>query len=296
MRDPITNEYIPTGWETVNCPVCYSNKFKIYEKFGHKMQYTYVQCRDCSLVYSSPRPEYNQDYIDSCYSVYQYSDTATLDDLEHINTSGLTMFKKEVANLIRYDKIRTSVLDIGSGMGTFLYAAKPFYKKLTGLDVSEKMAGFVKEKVGVNVLLEQFQDHKTEEPYSLIHMSHVIEHVPNPNEWMQHARKLLHTNGILVINVPNKMSLSNVIQHWFYKLGLKKQFSSAMMDPTRTPDHLYEPTKKSFLKLIVQNNFRVIDFYTYSRKDIVSNSNPMSRLIHKILKVGTNLTFIVTPA
>ena len=55
------------------------------------------------------------------------------------------MFKKEVENLLKYDKKRTNVLDIGSAMGTFLYAAKPYYKKLIGLDVSEKMARFAEK-------------------------------------------------------------------------------------------------------------------------------------------------------
>jgi 2-polyprenyl-3-methyl-5-hydroxy-6-metoxy-1,4-benzoquinol methylase len=296
MRDPNTNEYIVPEWETVNCPVCNSSRSREYEKFGSKMQYTYVECLDCSLVYSSPRPKYDQDFIDSCYATYQFFDGAGLDDLENIHTSSKSMFDKEINNLMKFDKLRTNVLDIGCGMGTFLYAAKPHYKKLTGLDVSEKMANFVRTKIGVKVLLEQFQDHESSEPYSLIHMSHVLEHIPNPNAWMQHARKLLHPNGILVINVPNKMSFSRRLKHGFYKLGLIKQYSSSWKDPTRTPDHLYEPTIKSFLQLIQQNNFKVLDYFTYSRKDPVSDSGLFTKLFNRTLKKGTNLSFIVTPA
>lgn len=296
MRDPNTNEYIVPEWETVNCPVCNSNRFAEYEKFGSRMQYTYVECLDCSLIYSSPRPKYDQDFIDSCYATYQFFDGAGLNDLDSIPTSAKSMFEKEIANLVKFDKARTNVLDIGCGMGTFLYAAKPYYTRLTGLDVSEKMANFVRTKIGVTVLLEQFQDHESAEPYSLIHMSHVIEHIPNPNDWIKHAHKLLHPQGILVINVPNKMSLSRRLRHLYYKLGLIKQYSGAWKDPTRTPDHLYEPTIKSFLRLISQNNFKVLDYYTYSRKDIVSNANPFARLFHRTFKWGTNLSFIVTPA
>lgn len=296
MRNPNTNEYIVPEWETVNCPVCNSNHSSEYEKFGSNMQYTYVKCLDCSLIYSSPRPKYDQDFIDSCYATYQFFDGAGLDDLDNIHTSSKSMFDKEINHLIKFDNHRTNLLDIGCGMGTFLYAAKPHYKKLTGLDVSKKMANFVRTKMGINVILEQFQDHESAEPYSLIHMSHVLEHIPNPNAWMQHARKLLLPDGILVINVPNKMSFSRRLKHGFYKLGLIKQYSSSWKDPTRTPDHLYEPTIKSFLQLIKQNNFRVLDYYTYSRKDPVSNSGLFTRLINRSMKIGTNLSFIVTPA
>jgi 2-polyprenyl-3-methyl-5-hydroxy-6-metoxy-1,4-benzoquinol methylase len=296
MRDPITNEYLIPEWETVNCPVCNSSMRKEYEKFGHKMQYTYVRCLECSLVYASPRPKYDQDFIDSCYATYQFFEGAGLDDLDNIHTSSKSMFEKEIENLIKFDKIRTNVLDIGSGMGTFLYAAKPHYKNLTGLDVSEKMAGFVRSKMGINIIIEQFQDHESTEPYSLIHMSHVLEHIPNPNTWLQHAHKLLHPEGILVINVPNKMSFSRRIKHFLYKLGIIKQFTSSWKDPTRTPDHLYEPTAKSFLQLIGQNNFKVLDYFTYSRKDPVSDAGLFSRVFNRTLKMGTNLSFIVTPA
>jgi 2-polyprenyl-3-methyl-5-hydroxy-6-metoxy-1,4-benzoquinol methylase len=296
MRHPQTNEYIPAAWEKVNCPVCNSNAHTVYERFGHKMQYTYVKCKSCGLIYSSPRPRYDQDYIDSCYATYQFFEEASVADLGKIHTSSVHMFEKEVQQLVKFDKQRTNVLDIGSGMGTFLYAAKPFYKKLTGLDVSEKMAGFVRKEIGVDVLLQQFQDHESAEPYSLIHMSHVIEHIPNPNDWLKHAKKLLLPNGILVINVPNKLALSNLVQHYFYKLGLKKQFSSSWKDPTRTPDHLYEPTIPSFKRLIAQNGFKVLACYTYSRKDPVSDANFFTRLFHRTLRLGSNITFITTPA
>jgi hypothetical protein len=59
---------------------------------------------------------------------------------------------------------------------------------------------------------------------------------------------------------------------------------------------LYEPTAKSFLQLIGQNNFKVLDYFTYSRKDPVSDAGLFSRVFNRTLKMGTNLSFIVTPA
>ena len=84
-----------------------------------------------------PVPKYDQDFIDSAYaSYYQFSETIKLDDNAEVLHSSVNMFREEVENLLKYDKKRTNVLDIGSAMGTFLYAAKPFYKKAIGLDVS----------------------------------------------------------------------------------------------------------------------------------------------------------------
>jgi 2-polyprenyl-3-methyl-5-hydroxy-6-metoxy-1,4-benzoquinol methylase len=293
---PSLEKYSPKVWEKVPCPFCGSTDYSMYERFGSELQFTYVLCRNCSLVYHSPRPKYDQDFIDSAYaSYYQFSETMKLDQNAEVLHSSVNMFRDEVENLLKYDNKRTNVLDIGSAMGTFLFAAKPFYKKAIGLDVSAQMAAYVEKNVGVTVYLEQFNEFSYDEPFSLIHMSHVIEHIPNPVEWLHKAASMLEEDGVLVINVPNKFSLGFRLQHFYYKLGLKKQFSSTWTDPTRVPDHLYEPNVKSMLMLLKANHFDVLDYFTYSRKDPVSKRSILSRLSNRFLHLGSNLSFIVRP-
>lgn len=299
MKTQINNKapYIPKKWESVNCPFCDANKPKLYERFGSELQYSYVLCTNCGLVYTNPRPAYDQDFIDAAYaSYYQYADNLKVEDLDHINQSSLKMFEREVAYIVQYDKVREAVLDIGSGMGTFLLAAKKYYPgKAVGLDVSVQMAQFVEKNIGVKVHIAQFDEYFPDEKYSLIHMSHVLEHVPDPNRWLQHARGLLTKNGVLVINVPNKFGIGNRMQHLFYRAGLKKQFANGWSDPSRTPDHLFEPTLKSMKYLLKKNGFEILEHYTYSRKDPVSNSTLPSRVLNRWLKKGTNLAFITRP-
>jgi SAM-dependent methyltransferase len=292
-----SNIYIPQAWETVPCPVCKSPEHKVYERFGSELQYTYVKCSKCGMIYQSPRPTYNQHFIDAAYaSYYQYAENLQLNDLTEIRESSVGMFKKEIDYISRYDKKKTAVLDIGSGMGTFLYAARPVYKEAVGLDVSRQMASFVEQHLGVKVYVQQFEEFTYPRKFSLIHMSHVIEHVPDPNRWLQKAKEMLDEDGILVVNVPNKFSFGFRMQHLFYKLKLKKQFSAAWSDPSRTPDHLLEPTARSMNYLLQQNDFEVLEYYTYSRKDPASNSSFISKLINRWLKIGSNLAFITRPA
>jgi len=293
---PSPNRYTPASWEKVNCPFCGSGDSSIYERYGSELQYTYVLCKNCSLVYQSPRPTYDQHFIDAAYaSYYQFSESVNLDDNTLIQHSSVEMFREEVENLLKYDKVRTNVLDIGSAMGTFLYAARPHYKRAVGLDVSAQLAAFAEKNTGATVFLKQFNEFEYPEKFSLIHMSHVIEHVPNPVEWLNKAKTMLEKGGVLVINVPNKFALGFRMQHFFYKLGLKKQFSSTWSDPARIPDHLYEPTVKS-MKLLLQNNgFEILDYFSYSRKDPVSNHGSVSRLTNRSLHIGSNLSFIVRP-
>lgn len=287
--------YEPKEWEKVNCPFCDSSDHTVYERFGSRYQYTYVQCSNCTLIYSSPRPRYDQAFVDAAYaSYYQYADNLSTEDLRHIKQSALGMFEQEIAYIKQYDKKQTALLDIGSGMGTFLLAAKPYYNNLTGLDVSQQMASFVKKQLGLNVEVAQYENYNPGHKFSLIHMSHVLEHVPNPNLWIQHSRTLLEQGGILVINIPHKMGLSHRIQHMLYKLKLKKQISSSWADPARTPDHLFEPTIKSMKYLLEKNNFEILEYYTYSRKEPTSRSLPY-RIMNRWLGMGSNLTLITRP-
>ncbi|HYE54968.1 MAG TPA: class I SAM-dependent methyltransferase [Chitinophagaceae bacterium] len=291
-----TSVYVPQAWETINCPVCDSAKSKVYERFGSELQYTYVKCSNCGMIYQSPRPKYNQHFIDAAYaSYYQYAENLQLNDLTEIRESSVGMFKREIEYIAQYDKKRTAVLDIGSGMGTFLYAAKPLYKEAVGLDVSQQMASFVEKHLGVKVYVQQFEEFTYPAKFSLIHMSHVIEHVPDPNKWLRKAKEMLDQDGILVINVPNKFSFGFRMQHLFYKLKLKKQFSKAWNDPSRTPDHLFEPTIRSMKFMLQKNNYQVLEYYTYSRKDPASNKSLLSRLTNRWMKIGSNLTFITRP-
>lgn len=289
--------YAPQLWETVPCPVCQSKEFSLYEKFGSDLQYTYVLCKNCGMVYQSPRPKYDQDFIDAAYAeYYQFAENLQLNDLTDVRESSVQMFKKEIEHVIQYDKKRTAVLDIGSGMGTFLYAAKPYYPIAIGLDVSEQMASFVEKNLGLKVFVQQFENFVYPVKFSLIHMSHVLEHVPDPNKWLLKAKTMLAEDGVLVINVPNKFSFGFRMQHLFYKMGLKKQFSSSWSDPTRTPDHLFEPTIRSMKFLLAKNGFKILEFYTYSRRDPVSNSSLISKLTNRWLKIGSNLAFMTKVA
>ncbi len=289
--------YTPRAWETVPCPFCKSSEATIYERFGSELQYTYKRCNECSLIYQSPRPKYDQHFIDAAYAeYYQLSDNLELHDASDVPESSVQLFKSKnwrtCCNLI---KKRTNVLDIGSGVGTFLYAAKPHYKKAVGLDVSAQMAAFVEKKIGVKVYLEQFDRFNYPEKFSLIHMSHVIEHVPNPNEWIEKAAGMLEEDGVLVVNVPNKYSFSFRLQHLFVKLKLKKQFSSSWSAAYRTPDHLFEPNVKSMLTLFEKHHFKVLDYFSYSRKDPASKKSFLSRFVNRSLYKGSNLSFITTP-
>jgi 2-polyprenyl-3-methyl-5-hydroxy-6-metoxy-1,4-benzoquinol methylase len=288
MTEPAgKKEYVPDEWETVPCPVCNSGLYTLYERFGHRLQYTYVRCRDCSNVYQSPRPKYDERFLRAAYgSYYLFS--------EHYEYAGAALagFREEAAEIVTFDKKREGLLDVGCAMGDFLFNARNHYPLVCGTEIAEAMARFTARKLGVRVLNTQFTSLDTTERFSCIHMSHVIEHVPNPRDWLQHAKELLRPDGVLVLCVPNMFSFSRVAKLLLKRMGLRK---GRWKDGSRTPDHLFEPTVRAMRCLLRRNGFQVLSIYSYSRSNMTARG-PLAFLFQRVLKWGSNIRVYARPA
>ena len=281
--------YIPSSWESVNCPLCNSDQYKTYERFGDKWQYTYVLCKSCKLVYQNPRPIYNENFVHDAYDHYIFEIESMIrrDRIKFYETEK-KRFQLDIKSMLEFDKKRSAFLDVGCDVGTLLYSAKPYYKSVYGLEVSIASANIVKEMLNVDVFADKFENVQPALKFSCISMSHVIEHIPNPNEWLAKTRSILEEDGILVISVPNMFSLSRIVKLFFKNIGLRK----GKWESWRTPDHLFEPTLESFNLFFKNNKFDILDSYSYSKK----SKYFFDKLINRKLYWGSNLRFIVKPA
>ncbi len=281
------NKYTPHAWESANCPYCSSKQSKLNEKYGSELQFTYVKCLDCGLIYQSPRPKYDEVFLRDAYEEYFWYDK----DYQY---SGKTLMEwdKELKEIFKFDKKRSAILDIGSCMGNFLKVAQNYYDHCVGVEVAENMARFTVDKLGVKVHIGKYVDLDFNQKFSCIHMSHVIEHIPNPNEWIQKTKSLLDKDGILAMSVPNRLALDNRFKLFLKRIGLRR---GAWKDNTRTPDHLFEPTIQSTLRFFAVNGFRVLEYYTYSNKD-VDASTLFGRIYNRKFRLGGSMRFFVTPS
>jgi 2-polyprenyl-3-methyl-5-hydroxy-6-metoxy-1,4-benzoquinol methylase len=279
-------DYIPHEWESVDCPFCNSNKSKLHEKFGPKLQYTYVKCLDCRLIYQNPRPKYDETFLRDAYEVYEHYIP------NHVFLEKtLNSWDKELKEILRFDKIRTGILDIGPCMGDFLKVSQKYYNNCAGVEVAENMAKYIESQLKLNVYIGSYSDIDFNEKYSCVHMSHVIEHIPNPKEWLLKTKQILDDQGILALSVPNMNSLPRRFHLFLKRIGLKKSY---WKDNSRTPDHIFEPTITSILRFISDNGYKVLEYYTYSRSDMDA-STIFGKVYNRKLKLGSNLRFFLTP-
>lgn len=111
------------------------------------------------------------------------------------------------------------ILDIGSGRGWTLYFLKKYfkYKGAVGTQISENAYRFSKEKLGLEIYKDDLLNLDfNEKKFGIISLWHVLEHIQNPEAYIQKIYATLDDEGLLLIEVPNFNAWSRIIsgKYW----------------------------------------------------------------------------------
>ncbi|HEY8529783.1 MAG TPA: class I SAM-dependent methyltransferase [Paenibacillaceae bacterium] len=99
---------------------------------------------------------------------------------------------------------RRRLLDIGSGIGAFLLCGAERGWEVWGVEPSLSASEYARSK-GLNVV-QGFYDGKMAERlgiFDVVHLDHVLEHIPNPIQVLEWIRDSLSPGGVLFLTVPN---------------------------------------------------------------------------------------------
>lgn len=284
--------YEPVAWENVPCPFCGSAHSSLYENFGHQLKFAYVRCGNCSLVYQSPRPQYDANFVNTAYEVYVTEDKNEFFDEKGLLPGGDRLIIKStklLKDVEAYVPNKGRILDIGCHIGLFCYTANLRGWKATGVDISGSMVKIAQTRFGVDARLGDWTTIEFEHKFDAICCDHVLEHIPNPEAWLKLMKQNLAPGGVICISVPNVDSIENRLKHGLKVVGLKKM---SEWEAWRTPDHLYEPNEKSFLMLAQKAGLKVLGLQTYSHKPTEATSG-LADIYHKTLRLGSKLRFFL---
>lgn len=222
----------------------------------------YISCKDFSvsketfdLVLNSDLEmleTFPQPSLDMLGSYYESSDYIShTDSKETIIDKVYQLVKKYTLSkkLQLIDSFKTSskrLLDVGCGTGDFLSLCSTYNWEVVGVEPNSKAQKLASEKLNnssvlVNDLLEL---NDSAEKFDVITLWHVLEHVPNLEEYITKLKSLLKPNGVLLIAVPNFNSFD--AKHY-------KQYWAAF----DVPRHLWHFSQKSIELLFAKHKMKV---------------------------------------
>ena len=182
----------------VACPTCgHKSVDYLFEKNGGR----YVYCPQCEHVFLG-----NQLISQKLLNFYSGYPTNTLE--WHLNESEFyhRIYSKGL-DLINKNSDNCKVLDIGCSSGFFLSIAQKLGMDAFGIEPNQLEAAYA-QRNGINVLGSSISSLDHNQSFDLITLWDVLEHIPNPVDYIQSLIKYLNPNGLIFVQVPSSDSLA----------------------------------------------------------------------------------------
>lgn len=192
-----------------SCPQCGGKDFA--RPFPQELP-AVARCTGCGLLFANPQPSDAE--LDHIYSEHYYEQFGLLEKSAAAK-AGLSATKQATYGLMlrlaeKYAKAQNGVrrlLDVGCGLGFSLLAAAKRGWITRGLDPTSPKAAPNLHEHSKDIIEGTLDDYKPAEPYDLVSLIDVIEHVRNPVETVKTAARLLAKGGILLLATGNSASL-----------------------------------------------------------------------------------------
>lgn len=239
------------------CPVCGSGSFeviispwvdeadpvKLYgAASGIRGTQQLVRCLTCGMIYENPR--YSAEVIIKGYMASQEAGH----DSQYLMRV-LSFYRTLRKQASRIPPKGAKVLDIGTAGGAFLDAARQFGYDAYGMEPSADLASRGKAR-GLNIEQGTIENHSFKPgSFDMVCLWDVIEHLPEPKTALTEIKKLLKSNGILLINFPD-------IGTWQAKLIGRRYWWILSV-------HLHHFNRATIKDICARSGFSVFNFQQY---------------------------------
>jgi|TARA_B100000315_G_C14555661_1_gene577992 SAM-dependent methyltransferase len=188
-----------------NCPEC------SYHKETHLNgildyvtcdSFNIIKCTKCQNFFTDPVPSSLSNYYQNRYRKYNVIVLAVL----------RFFYSFRVKSWVKSFKGNNySALEIGCGDGFVLSNLKNMGWKVLGVERDEKSAIHARNMFEIEMISEPISETIYENNFDLIILFQVLEHVHKPFSLLNKCKKMLKTNGKIIISIPN-------IESWQAKL------------------------------------------------------------------------------
>lgn len=188
-------------FELARCPGCQSADFRTFDLGGdHLLR----RCSHCNLVFAPEFADPSEVYVDG-YMFGAAGDFGPPDVRHPEFQRFLTRVAHRRLGFIESaSKLRGgSILDVGSGTGEVLMAARERGWTTQGVEPERTAAEMARER-GLDVEIALLEDAGLpERSYDVVSAFHVLEHIPDSHEFLTSLRRWARPGGYVAIEVPN---------------------------------------------------------------------------------------------
>lgn len=210
-------------------------------------QFDLLYNEELDMLETYPVP--SLDKLPSYYKSEEYIShtdaSKTLFDKAYQFVKGINI-KSKIKLINSLPKEEKKLLDIGCGTGDFLNACKKNNYKVFGVEPNEKANKIASEKIGEDVFKNLEDIIETE--FDVITLWHVLEHVPNLEDYISKIKSLLKPNGILIVAVPNFKS---------FDANYYKNYWAAF----DVPRHLWHFSKNAIRSIFLKHQIKLINIF-----------------------------------
>lgn len=236
----------------MNCPLCQQEAQSLYKAVKDhtvsQQDFEIQHCESCALAWTHPMPsaaEIGPYYKAESYISHTNTKKGLMNRMYHIIRANM-LFKK-VKMIERHLKVSgKTTVDVGAGTGYFVKTLGLFKANATGFEPDADARAVAKNENDLQLQPIEALFDVPEQSVDLISMWHVMEHVHEVDRYFEHYHKILKSDGLLVIAVPNYKSYDQE----YYKTNW------AAWD---VPRHLWHFSPKSMEKWGAKHGFELIE-------------------------------------
>ncbi len=177
----------------MHCIVCgncqdFSSHLRATRRHPH-----YWRCHGCGLVFAHPQP----------HITYENYPVNPVDELE-LHSRFLNYRMRLNRCPAAFADRNARILDVGAYTGVFLKSLESEgFGRVQGIEASPRAVEYGRDRFGVNLIRAELEEYQADEPYDVVTLFNVFEHVKDPRASLAAIRRLLKPGGYLVLEVRN---------------------------------------------------------------------------------------------
>lgn len=217
-------------------------------------------CAACRLRWLSPRPDAEGCKLLYSDALYFGGKGAAPEGYAELAKGRVGYFRTRIHTVreIAAAGNPLTILDYGAATGEFVRAACDEGHKCTGIELSADARATAKAVNNVSLLPADGAEQVREMQFDVVHMNHVLEHMPNPLSHLRWCHQVLRPGGLLVIEVPQQFDNDlDRLRRWLHVGGRQMRFDAYSLH------HTYFFTPHAMELFLQRSGFEMLKMATF---------------------------------